>query len=267
MAKLLLANASLHADDNDAHDLIVGFGDVSVVLHHAKDQRVGVLSPAERHVPTWELLEAQQSYDWYTRAASRAPCGLVKEKETPARDGATTVEAVPITFMHNDGYVATVHGDDFIAAGSQQGLDSLKHTMENNFRTKLMGKIGPNCRQKSGSPFRKAAGVVDAAYWWKPGPRSASRSFACLEARRPRRLARKDTVKNVHLSGRLCHSLDGPTLHLEMMVMLVVCKPNGRSNGKADAGGTHLHCQAALMEWMLPTPLMRRRASGGRKRP
>ena len=70
VAKLLLASASLHADENEAHDLIVGFGDVSVALYHARDQRDGVLSPAERHVPARELLEAQ--------AASRAPCGLVK---------------------------------------------------------------------------------------------------------------------------------------------------------------------------------------------
>ena len=80
--------------------------------------------------------------------------------------------------------------------------------------------------------------------------RNASRSLAWLEARRPRR-------------GRLCHSLDGPTgptVHLEMMVMLVVGKPNGRSNGKADAGDTQLQCQAALREWMWPTLLMTRRA-------
>ena len=43
MAKLLVAIGSLHADDNEAHDLIVGFGDVSVALHHARDHRVGVL--------------------------------------------------------------------------------------------------------------------------------------------------------------------------------------------------------------------------------
>ena len=76
----------------------------------------------------------------------------------------------------------------------------------------------------------------------------------------PSTLGTKNTVKNVQVSGRLCHSLDGPTIHLDVMVMLPICKPNGRSNGKADAGGTHLHCQAALMEWMWPTPLMRRRA-------
>ena len=193
-------------------------------------------------MPTWELLEAQKRHDWYTQAASRAPCGLVKEKETPARDGATTVEAVPITFRHNDGYVATVHGDDVIAAGSQQGLNSLTHTMENNVRTKLMEKFGPNCCQKSGSPFRKTVGVVDAAYWWKPGPRFVQE---CMEelglpgGKAPSTLGTKNTVKNVQRSaGRLCHSLDGPTIHLDVMVMLAICKPNGRSNGKADAGDT-----------------------------
>ena len=50
-----------------------------------------------------------------TRAASRACCGLVKN--LLVRDGATSMEAVPLTFMHNDGYVVTKHSDDFIVAG------------------------------------------------------------------------------------------------------------------------------------------------------
>ena len=33
-------------------------------------------------------------------------------------DGATTVDAVPLTFGHNDGHGVTIHGDGFIAAGS-----------------------------------------------------------------------------------------------------------------------------------------------------
>ena len=78
-------------------------------------------------------------------------------KDTPVRDGATTVEAVSMTCMHNDGYNITIHGDDFIAAGSRQGLDSLNHTMENNFRTKSMGIIGPNCSQMSGKFLRRTA--------------------------------------------------------------------------------------------------------------
>ena len=76
-----------------------------------------------------------------TRAASGAWSGL--QKETLVSDGATTVEAVPMPFTHNDGYVVTIHGDDFNAAGCQQGLDSLDHAMENNFRTKPVGRMGP----------------------------------------------------------------------------------------------------------------------------
>ena len=33
-------------------------------------------------------------------------------------DGATTVDAVPLTFGHNDGHGGTINGDGFIAAGS-----------------------------------------------------------------------------------------------------------------------------------------------------
>ena len=54
-------------------------------------------------------------------------------KDTLARDGATTVEAVPMTFMHNDGYVVTIDGDDFIAAGTQQGLESLTTPWKTTF--------------------------------------------------------------------------------------------------------------------------------------
>ena len=33
-----------------------------------------------------------------------------------------------MTFMHNDGYAVTKHGDDLVAVDSQQGVDSLKPT-------------------------------------------------------------------------------------------------------------------------------------------
>ena len=79
------------------------------------------------------------------RAASRACVELVKD--TLVRDGAT-VEAVPMAFMHIDGYVVTIHGDDF------------NHTMDNN-RTQSLGRVGPHCSQKRGRFFRRA--VVFAA--------------------------------------------------------------------------------------------------------
>ena len=71
-------------------------------------------------------------------------------KGTLVRDGATTVEAVLMTFMHTDCDVVTIHGDDFIAAGSQQGLDSLNHTME-TLRTKPLGRIGTVARGAASS--------------------------------------------------------------------------------------------------------------------
>ena len=123
------------------------------------------------------------------REASRAWSGLLKA--TLVRDGARTVEAVSMTFMHNDGYVVTIHGDDFIAAGSQRGLDSLYHTTENNFRRKTLGRFGPNCSQKSGKFFRRTVECADGAFWWKPDPRLVQECSALPEAKRPQRLARK----------------------------------------------------------------------------
>ena len=49
-------------------------------------------------------------------AACRAWCGMVKD--ALVRDGATTVQAVPMTLMHNDGSVATI-----------QPLISLQHVL------------------------------------------------------------------------------------------------------------------------------------------
>ena len=52
--------------------------------------------------------------------------GLVKD--TLVSDGATTVEATPMTFMHNDRFVNTIHADDFIATGSARlGLIERHH--------------------------------------------------------------------------------------------------------------------------------------------
>ena len=45
------------------------------------------------------------------------------------------LRAVPMMLMDSDGHLMTLHGGDFTAAGSQQDLDSLNLTMENNFRT------------------------------------------------------------------------------------------------------------------------------------
>ena len=74
------------------------FGHLRCVLS-CKDRRVCVRSPATSHVHPWVLLEVQQSYELYS--ASRAWSGLAID--TLVRDGATTVEAVSMTFMLNDG--------------------------------------------------------------------------------------------------------------------------------------------------------------------
>ena len=65
---------------------------------------------------------------------------------------ATTVEAVPIKFTHKDEHVVTIHGDDFIAAGSQQGWLGL-----------ALGRIGPNCSQRTGKFFRRTVECTSGA--------------------------------------------------------------------------------------------------------
>ena len=40
VARLLLAIASLHVDENEAHDWVLGFGDVSVACCHAKKEEL-----------------------------------------------------------------------------------------------------------------------------------------------------------------------------------------------------------------------------------
>ena len=44
--------------------------------------------------------------------------------DTPVRDDATTVETAPVTFMQDDGHVGTADSDNFVEAGSHQGMDS-----------------------------------------------------------------------------------------------------------------------------------------------
>ena len=71
-------------------------------------------------MPTWVLVEAQQSYEWYSSHLPGHVGGLVKD--TLLRDGATTVDAVPMTFRHKDGCAVTVYGDDFSGSRFTAGL-------------------------------------------------------------------------------------------------------------------------------------------------
>ena len=64
--------------------------------------------------------------------------------------------------MHANGNVVTIHGDDFIAGGSQQGLDSLNHSVENQLPRDIAGK---NCSQKSGK-FLRTVVFAGGAYCW-----------------------------------------------------------------------------------------------------
>ena len=179
-----------------------------------------------------------------TRSASRAWGGLVKD--TLLADGAVAVDVVPMTFVHADQYIVTIHGDDFIAVGTSQGLDSLNNSMENNIRTKALGRIGPDCEQKSGVFLKRVIEFADGAYWWKPDPRHIIDCIAELglaggkAAPTP---GTKDTVRNLtdgedtlseeegkkfqRLAGKmLYHSLDDPTVQFDMaMVMSSMSTP------------------------------------------
>ena len=48
---------SLHADENEVHDWVVGILASLRCVRSRKDRRVGVHSPSTRHVPAWVLLE------------------------------------------------------------------------------------------------------------------------------------------------------------------------------------------------------------------
>ena len=88
VARLLLAIASLHVDENEDHDWVVG-------------QFVRVVNGA--------------------RAALKAQCGPMKHQWL--RDGVTFVRAVPTRAKHNDGHVDKTHYDDSTAARTQRGLE------------------------------------------------------------------------------------------------------------------------------------------------
>ena len=120
MARLSLATASLHADQNEAHDWVIGFWDVSVAFHHAKIEELVYVHPPRGTCPSGSSTEHSSSFQSMERSG---------ERHTGQRE----------CDFRGSGYVVTIHGDDFIAAGCQQGLDSLNHTMENNFRTKTAG--------------------------------------------------------------------------------------------------------------------------------
>ena len=58
--------------------------------------------------------------------------------------GFTVVRVAAQTFYHATWLVlATVHGDDFMAAGETQSLDIFHEELEHMFVTKKMPRIGP----------------------------------------------------------------------------------------------------------------------------
>ena len=57
------------------------------------------------------------------------------------RDGVTIVEVVSTVLKHQNGHVDKTHNDDFIAARSQQGLNSLNSIRESRFHTRALVKV------------------------------------------------------------------------------------------------------------------------------
>ena len=105
-------------------------------------------------------------------------------KDTLVRDGATNVETVPMTFKHLDGHIVAIHGDDFIAAGSQQGLSTT--TWRARSARDRWRKFDQHFCQTTGAFFRRTVEFADGAFWWKPDPRQVQE---CIEgARLGRRL-------------------------------------------------------------------------------
>ena len=210
---------------------------------------VGVRSPATRHVAYWYCWKVNRAMN-LTRAASSHGVDL---SEPQVRDGAITVEAVPMTLMHKDSYVVTTHGDDIIAEGSMHGLDSLNRTVRNNFRTKSWGRNWPSCSHRG----RFLRG------WWRSPMVSTGGSQkpgTCRNAASCSALDMNDTVnshaevedslsevgsKNFQkLLGLMMYwSLDDPTIQFEMaMVGDVSYEQADRwCNEKADAGDEPLH--------------------------
>ena len=118
-----------------------------------------------------------------------------------------------MTFGHYDGYVVTIRGDDFIAAGSLQGLDPRSHTMDNSW-TKSLGRIGPNCSQKSGKFIRRTVEFADGAHWWSQTPSTcgnASMSSAWPEAKAPSTPARKTRRRTLLKRWLECRKWSGRT--------------------------------------------------------
>ena len=91
------------------------------------------------------------------------------------RDGVTIVEVVSTVLKHQNGHVDKTHYDDFIAARSRQGLNSLNSIVESHSRTRALGSVVTGCNQR-----RTGSLLVEA---------NASRNWAWLVARRHRRLA------------------------------------------------------------------------------
>ena len=102
-----------------------------------------------RYVRTWVLLEAQQSYEWYSN--SFQGMGGQVERHTGQRWCDRRGSSADDVHAYCEGYVVRIlHGDGFNAAGSQQGLYSLNHTMGNNFQTQIAGNNWTKRGWKSG---------------------------------------------------------------------------------------------------------------------
>ena len=114
---------------------------MSVAFCHALlDVDIGVDPPQveeDEHGDVWQLKKAL----YVTRRSAL----LFQEFliQAMVKIGLTEVRVVAQTFNHSRWLLATVHGDDFIAAGETRSLDMLDEALEQFFALEKMPRIGP----------------------------------------------------------------------------------------------------------------------------
>ena len=67
VARLFLAIVSLRVAENEGNDWVFGFWDVSVAFYHTTIQELVYVHPQRGTCPLGLLLEAHQSYEWYSK--------------------------------------------------------------------------------------------------------------------------------------------------------------------------------------------------------
>ena len=130
----------------------------------------------------------------------------------------------------------------FVAARSQQGLDSLNTSLEWRFRTKALGRAVPGCNQRTGKLSRRKV------EWWQPEPRHVQERIGELglaggmvpctsymkdavknltdAEEKPRKVEFKEFFQSLTSNRMFFQSMDDSTIQFEMvMVITDMCKP------------------------------------------